>query len=96
VVVVPSSRSVRVTTGLKWAPETAPNMRMRPTRAPAVAAAFSSSWSPTSPEESREAAIPEPTTAITSSAVPSASAASRRVSSSRSSPVPVSTWTASS
>ena len=29
-----------MTTGLKWAPDTAPNMRMSPTRAPAVAAAF--------------------------------------------------------
>ena len=38
---VPSSRSVRVTTGLKCAPETAPNIRISPISAPAVAAAFS-------------------------------------------------------
>ena len=52
--------------------------------APAVAAAFSSSWSPTSPVESRLAMIPEPITATISIAVPKASAARRRVRSRRS------------
>ena len=33
----PSDRSTSVTTGLKWAPDTAPNVRMSATRAPAVA-----------------------------------------------------------
>ena len=41
-------RSTSVTTGLKCAPETAPNMKISPIRAPPVAAAFSSSCSPTS------------------------------------------------
>src|SRR5262245_52749485 len=45
---VPERRSTRVTTGLKCDPDTAPNMRINPTRAPAVAAEFSRSWRPTS------------------------------------------------
>ena len=49
-----------------------------PTSAPAVAAAFSSSCSPTSPGDNRVAMIPDPITATTSSPVPSASATSRR------------------
>ncbi len=79
-----------VTSGLKCAPDTAPNMRIRPTSAPAVANAFSNSCRPTSPGESRCAMIPDPITATTSSAVPRASAASRRARSRRSAPVPVS------
>ena len=84
VVTVPRSRSTSVTTGLKCAPDTAPKMRINPTSAPAVAAAFSNSWSPMSLGERRLAMIPEPTTAMISSAVPSASAVRRRARSSRS------------
>src|SRR4029453_6012080 len=39
----------RVTTGLKWAPDTDPKARIRATRPAAVAVEFSSSWRPTSP-----------------------------------------------
>ena len=74
----PKPRSTRVTTGLKWAPDTAPSIQIRATRAPAVAAAFSSSCRPTSSGDSRLAMIPDPMTATTSSPVPSASATSRR------------------
>ena len=43
VLIVPNIRSTRVTAGLKCAPDTAPNIRINPISAPAVAAAFSSS-----------------------------------------------------
>ena len=87
---VPNIRSTRVTTGLKCAPDTAPNIKISPTSAPAVAAAFSSSCSPTSSGDRRLAMIPEPITATISMPVPSASATRRRVRSSRRPPVPVS------
>src|ERR671910_2038887 len=73
----PNRRSASVTTGLKWAPETGPNATIRATRPAPVAAAFSSSWSPPSPGDSRWAAMPDPTTTATSSALPTASAVSR-------------------
>jgi hypothetical protein len=68
-----------LTTGLRCAPETGPTSRMITANPAAVASAFSSNWSPTSPGESLAAAIPEPTMTATSSPVPSASAARRRV-----------------
>src|ERR671910_1760371 len=74
----PNRRSASVTTGLKWAPETGPNATIRAASPAPVAAAFSSSWSPRSPGDRRWAAMPEPTTTATSSAVPTASAARRR------------------
>ena len=77
VLIVPNSRSTSVTAGLKWAPDTAPNIRIRPISAPAVAAAFSSSCRPTSSGDRRLAMIPEPITAMISRPVPSASATSR-------------------
>ena len=77
VVMLPSSRSTRVTAGLKWAPDTVANMMISPISAPAVAAAFSKSCSPTSPGERFSAMIPEPTTAMIKNALPIASAARR-------------------
>src|SRR5665213_3242676 len=44
----PKLASTSETTGLKWAPETGPNMRMIAYRPAAVAAAFSSNFRPTS------------------------------------------------
>ncbi len=73
-----------VTTGLKCAPDTAPNMRISPMSAQAVAAAFSSSCSPTSPVDSRLAMMPDPITATINIAVPNPSATRRRVRSRRS------------
>ena len=60
-----STRSTRVTTGLKWPPETGPKARISATRPAPVASAFSSSCRPTSCGDSRWAAMPEPTTAVT-------------------------------
>ena len=59
------------TTGLKCAPETGPSIRISTVSPSAVARLFSSSCSPTSSGESRCAAIPEPTTTVTSRPVPS-------------------------
>jgi len=75
----PNTRSARVTTGFRWAPDTGPRARMMATSAPAVATAFSNSCRPTS-RESVDAAMPDPTTAMTSNAVPTASATARRAS----------------
>ena len=91
VVIVPNSRSTRVTAGLKWAPDTAPNVQMRAISAPVVAAALARSWTAVS-SVSRVAMIPEPITAMTRNPVPMASAASRRVQIRCSSPVPTSGW----
>ena len=43
--------STKETTGLKWAPEIGPNIKMMAKSPAAVAAAFSKSWSPISPGE---------------------------------------------
>ena len=67
-----------MTTGLKCAPDTAPNIKMSPMSAPAVAAAFSKSCRPTSSGDSRLAMMPDPTTAMIKRHVPSASATRRR------------------
>ncbi len=64
--------------GLKCAPDTDPKARISATSAAPVAIEFSSNCRPVSPGDSRCAAIPEPTTTATSSAVPSASAVARR------------------
>jgi hypothetical protein len=75
----PNSQSAAVTTGLKCAPETGPNNNKIRTASPnTVAVEFSSSCSPTSSGESCWAAMPDPTTTVTSSAVPRNSASSRR------------------
>ena len=73
----PSAASARVTTGLKWAPETGPNMWMMTSRTPAVAAALASSTTPTS-LLSRSAMMPEPTTPASRKAVPMNSATRAR------------------
>src|SRR5689334_15677892 len=78
VAIPPRMRSASVTTGLKCAPDTAPNARMSATSAAPVAIEFSSNCNPVSSGDSRCAAMPEPTTAATRSAVPVASAVARR------------------
>ena len=62
------------TTGLKWPPETGPNIKMIANSPAAVAAAFSSSSSPVSPGDSRCAAIPEPITTAARNPLPRNSA----------------------
>ena len=74
----PNAASTKDTTGLKWPPETGPNIKMIANSPAAVAAAFSSSSSPVSPGDSRCAAIPEPITTAARNALPSNSASSRR------------------
>ena len=73
----PKNASAQLTTGFRCAPETDPTARMMATRAAPVAAAFSSSSRPVSPGLRFWAAIPEPITAIRSSAVPMNSARTR-------------------
>ena len=65
---------------MRCAPDTDPTPRMIATKAAPVTTAFSNSSRPTSPGLSREAAIPEPMTAITKNAVPMNSARARRLS----------------
>ncbi len=76
----PKKASAKDTTGLKWPPETGPNMRMIVNSPAAVAAAFSSSSRPVWPGDSRCAAIPEPITTAARNALPrdSASAGATR------------------
>src|SRR5579859_5944148 len=74
----PICESANVTVGFRCAPEMRPSARMRATRAAPVAIEFSSSCRPTSCGLSRWAAIPEPTMAMRSSAVPTNSATARR------------------
>jgi hypothetical protein len=74
------SRSVSVTAGLKWAPEMDPNVRISANSPAPVAVEFSNSSRPALPGDSRCAAIPDPTTIASSSAVPMASAVSSRAS----------------
>ena len=74
----PNSQSAAVTTGLKCAPETGPNIRINTASPNTVAVEFSNSCTPTSAGDNAAAAIPEPTTTVTSSAVPRNSATSRR------------------
>src|SRR5664280_165188 len=66
----PKAASTKDTTGLKWAPEIGPNIKMMANRPVAVAAAFSKSWSPALPGDSVCAAIPEPMTIVASKALP--------------------------
>ena len=74
----PKKASAKDTTGLKWPPETGPNIKMIANNPAAVAAAFSSSCSPVWPGDSRCAAIPEPITTAARNALPKNSASSRR------------------
>src|SRR5690242_2815339 len=74
----PNAASAKETTGLKWPPETGPNIKMIVNSPAAVAAAFSTSSSPVWPGESRCAAIPEPITTAARNALPRNSAVSRR------------------
>jgi hypothetical protein len=61
----PSHQSARLTTGLKWAPDTGPKIRISTASASMVATEFSSNSNPTSAGLSRAAMMPEPTTADT-------------------------------
>ena len=70
----PKRRSARVTTGLKWAPDTGPKARISATSPAPVAVEFSSSCRPTSSGDRRWAEMPEPTTMATRNAVPTSSA----------------------
>ena len=74
----PNAASAKDTTGLKWPPDTGPNIEMMANSPAAVAAAFSSNSSPVCPGDSRWAAIPEPTTTAARNPLPSNSASSRR------------------
>ena len=67
-----------VTTGLKCAPETGPNIRISTANPNTVAVLFSSSCNPVLPGDSCWAAIPDPTTTLTSRPVPMTSASNRR------------------
>src|SRR5258707_8624348 len=73
-----SSQSTADTTGLKCAPDTGPNSRIRTERPNAVAIEFSSNCNPASLGDSCAAAIPEPTTTVTNRAVPTNSASTAR------------------
>jgi hypothetical protein len=74
----PKKASTKDTTGLKWPPETGPNIKMIANSPAAVAAAFSTSCSPVWPGDSRCAAIPDPITTAARNALPRNSAARRR------------------
>src|SRR5579884_1699260 len=56
----PNAASTKDTTGLRWAPDTGPTIKMMVNNPAAVAAAFSSSSSPVWPADNRWAAMPEP------------------------------------
>ena len=75
--ILPNARSTTVTTGLNAA-DTGCRAKINATRTVPVAIEFASSCNPTSPGESRCAAIPDPTTAATRNPVPTVSAATRR------------------
>src|ERR1700752_1287445 len=66
------------TIGLRCAPEIWPKVRIKATRAAAVAIVFANKASATLLPESRSAMIPDPTTAATRKPVPKASATRRR------------------
>ena len=74
----PRHQSTADTTGLKWAPDTGPNIRISTPSPNTVASEFCSSCRPTSVGDSCWAAMPEPMTTATSSPVPRNSASSRR------------------
>ena len=76
----PRSAKARLTAGLKCAPDTGPNIRIRTTRMAPVGSVLHSSASATLPPASRCAMMPEPTTVASRNAVPSASATARRAS----------------
>src|SRR5207302_3371497 len=74
----PQNASASVTAGLKWAPEMGPKVRIKATSAAPVASVFASSATATLPPARRSPMMPEPTTAASSIAVPTASATRRR------------------
>lgn len=72
-----SSASATETTGLKCAPETGPNVRIRATSAAPVAVVLANNARATFPPARRSAIMPDPTTVATRSKVPRNSAAKR-------------------
>ena len=64
-----------LTAGLKWAPDTGPNMRMSTVRIAPVGSVLQRSASAAFPPDRVAAMMPEPTTAASKKAVPKASAA---------------------
>lgn len=74
----PSARARRVTTGLKWAPQTVWKIRISTANPSAVATLFWNNWRPMSAGDRRWAASPDPMTTATSSPVPRSSASARR------------------
>ena len=74
----PNAASTNDTTGLKWPPDTGPNIKMIANSPAPVAAAASNSSRPASPGDRRCAAMPEPITTAARNALPSNSASSRR------------------
>src|SRR5688572_7871272 len=74
----PCEAAASVTAGLKWAPDTGPNVAMRATRAAPVATVLASSAIATLPPARRTPMIPDPMTAARRKAVPSASAVIRQ------------------
>ena len=74
----PFSANTPVTAGLKWAPEIGPNMPISTTSIAPVASVLPSKARATLPPASRSPMMPEPITVASSSAVPSASAATLR------------------
>src|SRR5271155_2343375 len=69
--------SAKVTAGLKCAPEMGPNVRIRATSIAPVARVLASRAMATLPPDKRSPMIPEPTTAASKSAVPTASDTTR-------------------
>src|SRR5689334_17170161 len=65
-----SIASAKVTAGLKWAPDTGPNVKIRATSAAPVAIVFASRAMATFPAASLSAMIPDPITVETSKQVP--------------------------
>src|ERR1700732_272775 len=73
----PSSASASVTAGLRCAPDTGPNIRMRAVRAAPVAIVLASKANAVLPADKFWAMIPEPTTVARRKAVPKALAVAR-------------------
>src|SRR5579863_370689 len=74
----PNAASTNDTTGLRWAPDTGPNIKMMAKSPAAVAEAFSKSSSPMSEGDRCWAAMPEPMTTAARKAEPRNSALRRR------------------